>query len=95
MVLEDVTELYVQYDCTHGGHADALSSDYTGGQTKLSKILLNGNNICMVCLIYLWGTIADLLIVNTWWRGPWYRSFVMMDKWVKQRCLLKAWEKGN
>jgi len=25
-----------------------LHSDYTGTQTKLSKILLNGNNICMV-----------------------------------------------
>ena len=24
------------------------SSDYTGTQTKLPKILLNGNNICMV-----------------------------------------------
>lgn len=24
------------------------SSDYTGNHTKLSKILLNGNNICMV-----------------------------------------------
>lgn len=23
-------------------------SDYSGGQTKLPKILLNGNNICMV-----------------------------------------------
>lgn len=23
-------------------------SDYSGGQTKLEKILLNGNNICMV-----------------------------------------------
>jgi U6 snRNA-associated Sm-like protein LSm5 len=25
-----------------------LGSDYTGSQTKLPKILLNGNNICMV-----------------------------------------------
>lgn len=24
-------------------------SDYSGNHTKLSKILLNGNNICMVC----------------------------------------------
>jgi hypothetical protein len=28
--------------------ADILGSDYTGSQTKLPKILLNGNNICMV-----------------------------------------------
>ena len=53
MVLDDVTELYeisnfsllypimiflIVY----------LNSDYTGAQTKLAKILLNGNNICMV-----------------------------------------------
>lgn len=25
-------------------------SDYSGNHTKLSKILLNGNNICMVCI---------------------------------------------
>lgn len=25
-------------------------SDYTGSQTKLPKILLNGNNVCMACL---------------------------------------------
>lgn len=30
------------YQCTDP------SSDYTGNHTKLSKILLNGNNICMV-----------------------------------------------
>lgn len=52
MVLEDVTELYVDtyyllkarlmIQCTN------LFSDYSGGQTKLSKILLNGNNVCMV-----------------------------------------------
>lgn len=24
-------------------------SDYSGNHTKLPKILLNGNNICMVC----------------------------------------------
>ena len=28
--------------------ADIWTSDYSGGQTKLPKILLNGNNICMV-----------------------------------------------
>ena len=28
--------------------ADIGISDYSGGQTKLPKILLNGNNICMV-----------------------------------------------
>ena len=28
--------------------ADMSNSDYSGAQTKLPKILLNGNNICMV-----------------------------------------------
>jgi glutaredoxin len=28
--------------------ADYNISDYTGTQTKLPKILLNGNNVCMV-----------------------------------------------
>jgi U6 snRNA-associated Sm-like protein LSm5 len=27
---------------------DVIEFDYDGGQTKLPKILLNGNNICMV-----------------------------------------------
>ncbi|KAG4439358.1 RNA-binding protein lsm5 [Cadophora sp. M221] len=27
---------------------DVTEFDYSGGQTKLSKILLNGNNICML-----------------------------------------------
>jgi len=27
---------------------DVTEFDYTGAQTKLPKILLNGNNICMV-----------------------------------------------
>lgn len=55
MVLEDVTELYVFYDV--GQHiqpsfaADFYGSDYSGSNTKLPKILLNGNNICMVMTI--------------------------------------------
>ncbi|KAL8342518.1 hypothetical protein RB601_004911 [Gaeumannomyces tritici] len=28
---------------------DVTEFDYSGNHTKLSKILLNGNNICMVC----------------------------------------------
>jgi hypothetical protein len=32
----------VKYVLIHG------DSDFSGGQTKLPKILLNGNNICMV-----------------------------------------------
>lgn len=28
------------------------SSDYTGATSKLPKILLNGNNICMVKIIF-------------------------------------------
>lgn len=35
-----------------------VSSDYTGSQTKLPKILLNGNNICMArllkSLVHVW-----------------------------------------
>ena len=27
---------------------DVIEFDYTGAQTRLPKILLNGNNICMV-----------------------------------------------
>ena len=27
---------------------DVIEFDYTGAQTKLPKILLNGNNICML-----------------------------------------------
>lgn len=30
--------------------ANEMDSDYSGNHTKLPKILLNGNNICMVCL---------------------------------------------
>lgn len=29
--------------------ADMNDSDYTGAHTKLKKILLNGNNVAMVC----------------------------------------------
>lgn len=32
---------------------DVIEFDYTGAQTRLSKILLNGNNICMVSWSYL------------------------------------------
>ena len=31
--------------------ADLLTSDYTGTHTKLKKILLNGNNVAMVCVL--------------------------------------------
>lgn len=48
-------------------------SDYTGEQTKLSKILLNGNNICMVCIHRSTAAFSPMLTiqpVDTWWRGP-------------------------
>lgn len=56
MVLEDVTELCVNIQVTtaptdHSSHAFRMFSDYNGSHTKMSKILLNGNNICMVRLI--------------------------------------------
>ena len=47
------------------GRGQALTradSDYTGAQTKLPKILLNGNNICMVSLNVLTGIGSTRLI---------------------------------
>lgn len=51
MVLEDVTELYGQQrtGLTVEAMLTISISDFTGAQTKLPKVLLNGNNICMVC----------------------------------------------
>ena len=34
-------------DLYYTSQADRSFSDYSGAQTKLPKILLNGNNICM------------------------------------------------
>ena len=55
MVLEDVTELYGTFSSSpfqdDNHEADNLLtwiSDYSGNHTQLKKILLNGNNICMV-----------------------------------------------
>lgn len=52
MVLEDVTELSVLSPSSFLVLSCWLMwvtcSDYTGSQVKLAKILLNGNNICMV-----------------------------------------------
>ncbi|KAI6302581.1 hypothetical protein MCOR03_007711 [Pyricularia oryzae] len=53
MVLEDVTELYVPPSCHYATRPSPYlyslsSSDYSGNHTKMSKILLNGNNICML-----------------------------------------------
>jgi U6 snRNA-associated Sm-like protein LSm5 len=31
---------------------DVIEFDYTGTQTKLPKILLNGNNVCMVSHLF-------------------------------------------
>jgi small nuclear ribonucleoprotein (snRNP)-like protein len=48
MVLENVTELYVALEILlKVTRADMPFSDYSGNHTKLKKILLNGNNICM------------------------------------------------
>lgn len=43
-------------------NADASNSDYSGAQTTLPKILLNGNNICMVSRPRLERRNADKLI---------------------------------
>ena len=52
MVLEDVTELYISASLQpgHGLYQtnSQTFSDYTGTPNKLTRILLNGNNICMV-----------------------------------------------
>lgn len=72
MVLEDVTELYVlpllmwrQSYLT----GMARGSDYSGSHTKLPKILLNGNNICMVLrLLRLPDSAANLTIADSWRR---------------------------
>ena len=69
MVLEDVTELYVFYvdQVRHSVAADIACSDYSGSNTKLPKILLNGNNICMVMFMYPCGVVrADPVPVDTW-----------------------------
>lgn len=50
MVLENVTELFVSPNtcCFQQLMLTDRLSDYSGSNTKLPKILLNGNNICMV-----------------------------------------------
>jgi hypothetical protein len=59
MVLEDVTELYVRLTFGVSSYL-RIPSDYSGNHTKLSKILLNGNNICMV----RWSPYLSYLILN-------------------------------
>lgn len=47
------------------------SSDVSGNHTKLSKILLNGNNICMVLYCPTFhDQVAKHSAVNTWWWRP-------------------------
>lgn len=50
-------------------------SDYSGNHTKLKKILLNGNNICMASLFPYFISVANSRVVNTWWRGSSCCSF--------------------
>lgn len=40
-------------------------SDYNGSSTKMSKILLNGNNICMVTDIYVWTSWRVLTLCSS------------------------------
>ena len=63
MVLEDVTEMYV-VPRPHRSNflvgTDTTISDPAEGNVKLPKILLNGNNICMVLLMFRISTdVAD------------------------------------
>ncbi|GKT58721.1 U6 snRNA-associated Sm-like protein LSm5 [Colletotrichum tofieldiae] len=39
---------WTEFSGTLLGFDDYVTSDYSGNHTKLPKILLNGNNICMV-----------------------------------------------
>jgi small nuclear ribonucleoprotein (snRNP)-like protein len=48
MVLEDVTEMYAHSILTAYDPRLIETSDPADGDVKLPKILLNGNNICMV-----------------------------------------------
>jgi hypothetical protein len=62
---------------------DVTEFDYTGAQIKLPKILLNGNNICMVSQILLTMTIYLMLLVNTWWRGTnGYCLMIALYEWI-------------
>lgn len=72
MVLEDVTELFVFAKIPFFSHlTDFLSSDYSGNQEKLPKILLNGNNVCMVSRVPIREkSRADKeTLVDSWRRG--------------------------
>lgn len=51
MVLEDVTEMYVISDASFPTLTENYS-DPAEGNVKLPKILLNGNNICMVTIVF-------------------------------------------
>ncbi|CEJ80930.1 Putative Sm-like ribonucleoprotein [[Torrubiella] hemipterigena] len=51
---------------------DVTEFDYSGNHTNLSKILLNGNNICMVRQWKISQVrFANDSLVDSWWRRPW------------------------
>lgn len=57
-------------------YLDMICSDYSGNHTKLSKILLNGNNICMVMGIHA----SDILVLT---RSSWYlveKDLLLLDR---------------
>lgn len=50
---------------------DVIEFDYTGAQTRLPKILLNGNNICMVSSVRTaFSTVIDQAQLIPGGEGP-------------------------
>lgn len=77
MVLEDVIELSAPLLLQTWSQLN-IHSDYSGNQTKLPKILLNGNGIAMVriyrCFNMYHKTTANNLLAGTRWRRTNWRA---------------------
>lgn len=59
-------------------------SDYTGNHTKLSKILLNGNNICMVGNLVKFTVIIAPNAMTVDSRRRWTWRCLGVDRWRLQ-----------